>query len=79
LEKPEFSFSLSGNSITLSSSADAKYVNISFINNDALFSDNYFDLKKGETKTITYSNIKNAREILNKLRIKSLYDILNDQ
>jgi beta-mannosidase len=77
LVKPEFSFNLSGNSITLSSSTNAKYVTLAFISNDALFSDNYFDLKKGETKTITFSNIKNAREILNKLRIKSLYDILN--
>lgn len=79
LVKPEFSFNLSGNSITLSSSADTKYVALAFINNDTLFSDNYFDLKKGETKTITFSNITNAREILNKLKIKSLYDILNAQ
>ncbi len=79
LLKPEFSFTLSGHSITITTTNDAKYVTLSFLNNDALFSNNYFDLKKGETKTITFSNITDAKEFLNKLRIKSLYNVLNAQ
>jgi beta-mannosidase len=76
LLNPDFNFNLSGNSITITANADAKYVSLSFIGNDALLSDNYFDLKKGETKKVLFSNITNAREILNKLKIKSLYNVL---
>ena len=76
LEKPVFSFTLDGNTITITTTVEAKYVVLSFLDNDAVFSDNYFSLKKGETKKITFSNIKNSKEILNKLRIKSIYDIL---
>ena len=77
LEKPDFNFELSGDSIKITASADAKFVTLSFIDNDALFSDNYFNLKKGEIKKVAFSNITNAREILNKLKIKSLYDVIN--
>jgi beta-mannosidase len=76
LKRSVISIELTGNQIKMTAGEDAKYVYLSFIDNDVVFSDNYFDLKKGETKTITYSNIKNAREILNKLKIKSLYDVI---
>jgi beta-mannosidase len=79
LKRSVISIELTGNQIKMTAGEDAKYVYLSFNDNDVVFSDNYFDLKKGEIKTITFSNIKNAREILNKLRIKSLYDILNAQ
>ncbi len=79
LKRSVISIKLTGNQIKLTAGEDAKYVYLSFNDHDAVFSDNYFDLKKGETKTIVISNITNTREILNKLKIKSLYDILHAQ
>ena len=77
LVSPNFKINLSGNQISISSDVFAKYISLSFIENDASFSDNYFDLQAGETKTISFTNIGSAKEVLSKLKIKSLYDVTN--
>ena len=77
LVRPNFKINLSGNQISISSDVFAKYISLSFIENDASFSDNYFDLQAGETKTISFTNIGSAKEVLSKLKIKSLYDVTN--
>ena len=77
LVRPNFKINLSGNQISISSDVFAKYISLSFIENDASFSDNYFDLQAGETKTISFTNIGSAKKVLSKLKIKSLYDVTN--
>ena len=77
LVRPNFKVNLSGNQISISSDVFAKYIGLSFIENDAIFSDNYFDLQAGETKIISFTNIGSAKEVLSKLKIKSLYDVTN--
>ncbi|MBL7703498.1 MAG: hypothetical protein JNM14_14700 [Ferruginibacter sp.] len=75
LGKPQFVFLTSGNTISITSNVVVKYLYLS-TNDPALnFSDNYFDMKPGETKVInTTQRIK-----ITDLKIKSLYDILNAQ
>ncbi len=75
LEKPQFTIFTSRNSITITSNVAVKYLHLSTKDAKVIFSDNYFDLKPGETKTITSNNIINLPD----LKIKSLYDILNTQ
>jgi len=77
LEKPTFRIIMSGDSVTITTSADAKYVALSFDNSYAVFSENYFDLKKGEAKKIAFSNNKGARQFPSRWKIKSLYDVVN--
>ena len=55
----------------------ARYVEISFPENNVSFSDNYFDLLPGVSKIITIKNDIDLKDILSKIKIKSLYDILN--
>ena len=55
----------------------AKYVQLSFLENEVIFSDNYFDLLPGVTKTITYKNADDRKDILSKLKVVSLFDILS--
>ena len=55
LEKATVSFTLAGNEITLTTNADAKYIQLSKDGNTAGFSDNYFDLKKGKIRKVLLS------------------------
>jgi beta-mannosidase len=79
LEKPIISMVLTGNELKLTADKDAKYIQLSKGGNTALFSDNYFDLKKGKEKIIKLkSYVVNSGYIAN-LKIKTLYDIINAQ
>jgi len=75
LEKPDFAIMLARNKIMIRANTYAKYVQLSFQENDAVFSDNYFDLLPGVTKTITYKNADDRKKILSKLKVRSLFDI----
>ncbi|MEP7255515.1 MAG: glycoside hydrolase family 2 protein [Ferruginibacter sp.] len=81
LMKPDFKISVSGNTISIRSNVDAKYIYLSpglMVNS---FSDNYFDLKAGKTKqlTVTKTQLSRVISLLAGVNIKSLYDILNAQ
>ncbi|MBK8519975.1 MAG: glycoside hydrolase family 2 protein [Chitinophagaceae bacterium] len=75
LQKPEFAIFTSPNSVSITSSVAVKYVYLAIKDKDLSFSDNYFDLKPGETKIIKTNKTINLPD----LKIKSLYDILNAQ
>ncbi|MEP7164179.1 MAG: glycoside hydrolase family 2 protein [Ferruginibacter sp.] len=77
LEKPDFAIMQSGNSIVIRTNTPAKYVALSFEENDAVFSENYFDLLPGITKTITFQLVKKENGILPKLKVISLYDVFS--
>jgi len=68
--------SITRNSFTIRTDADAKYICISMGDVDGYLSDNYFDLKANEERTITYNGSKDLRSIRNKIKILSLADIL---
>lgn len=72
LKKPQFVIFTSAKSVSITSNTAVKYLYLSTKDEEVRFSDNYFDLKQGETKTI--STNKNIN--LTDLKIKSLYDIL---
>ncbi len=79
LLKPVFNVTNVENTLTISSATDAKYVYLNYAGNELFPSDNYFDLKAGVSKIITFKNIHSAKIILSKLKIISLYDILSWQ
>ena len=66
-----------GNKITLKSNADAKYVELSVNGNTSLFSDNYFDLKKGEERTVSLIKKPNAEATGHEIRVKNLFNVLS--
>lgn len=80
LQNPELDMraELSGNtlSVTLSCSAYAVGVELSVDGTDAVFSDNFFDMRAGETVTVTAAlpedRPQNAAELL---RVRSLHDV----
>ena len=76
LKKPTFKIGVNGDSFTISSDVLAKYVNFPLINDDDLLSDNYFDLHPGEKKTVKLKYTVAERELLLKLKVKSLYDVI---
>lgn len=76
LEKPDFAILISGNSISVRANTNAKYVMLSSADDTVTFSDNYFDLKVGETKVVTCNK---SVAPLSSLKIRSLYNILNAQ
>ncbi len=75
LLKPEFNISVYRSTVYLISNFDAKYVYLSSQKSDLKFSDNYFDLKAGEIKTINVDNVKELS--VTDFKIKSLYDIIS--
>lgn len=75
LKKPQFAIFTSANTVSITSNVAVKYLYLSTKDEGLHFSDNYFDLKPGETKTITTNRIINLPD----LKIKSLYNILNAQ
>jgi beta-mannosidase len=77
LIKPDFVVMQQGNRIKISATTYARYVEISFPENNVSFSDNYFDLLPGASKMITIK--KDSKFSINDLKIKSLFDILNAQ
>ena len=77
LKKPDFVIMLAGNKIKIRANTFAKYVQLYFEEADVVFSDNYFDLSPGVTKTITYKNAESRKKILSKLKLRSLFDMLS--
>ena len=77
LLKPDFVIMQQGNRIMIRATTYARYVEISFPENNISFSDNYFDLLPDVSKIITLKNDIDLKDILSKIKIKSLYDILN--
>jgi beta-mannosidase len=72
LENPVIQFKIKGNKIVLKANKEAKYVWIDCKGYTGKFSDNYFDMKAGEEKTI---NIESPIAKTN-ITITSLYDVL---
>ena len=79
LKKSVVSVELIGNNIKLTASENAKYVQLAWNDNTSIFSDNYFDLKKGEIKIITLKKDVVKKSYISNLKIKTLSDILNSQ
>ena len=65
------------NGILLSASSDAfaKNVEISFEKYDIILSDNYFDLTDSKPYEITANTSLTAKELLNNIKVLSVYDI----
>lgn len=76
LQKPIFTIEIKGNKINITSTEFAKYVYLYFEEKEILLSDNYFDLEKGETKTIIFKEVISEKEMREKLKVKSLYEVL---
>jgi beta-mannosidase len=80
LVKARISWSLlNRNTMALTTDADAKYIELSISGNTSLFSDNYFDLKKGETRVVKLNNENPPPGYEKNIKIKTLYDVLNVQ
>ena len=77
LERAVVSVTLTGNALTLTTNANAKYIELSKDGNTAVFSENYFDLKKGESKIITLNKNVVTKGFITNLKIKTLYDVIN--
>jgi beta-mannosidase len=77
LKKPDFNIKFRDGNITITSDTDAKYIYLNSSDDGAIFSDNYFDLTAGESKTIAFKNINGGKVILSKLLIKSLHVIIS--
>jgi beta-mannosidase len=73
LTDPAISVKVNGNSLTLKSSAFAKYVFIDLKGYKGKLSDNYFDLQPNQEKTITFDK-KTVNPVI---KVKSLWDVLN--
>lgn len=75
LLKPDFVIMQQGNRIMIRATTYARYVEISFPENNISFSDNYFDLLPGVSKIITIKN--DSKFSISDLKIKSLYDVIS--
>ncbi len=76
LEKSTIKYKIKGNELILTSTIDAHYVELSILGNTALFSENYFTLYKNKSKHIHIEPLSKEKSSLNKLKIKSLADVL---
>ena len=76
LSDPKISYKVSGNKITLKSSAFAKYVFVDLKGYTGKLSDNYFDLEPGIEKTITFSKDDLKTKVV-EVKIKTLWDVIN--
>ncbi len=74
LGKALVTFTRKGNKLIITTNADAKYIQLSGDDSTSVFSDNYFDLIKGETKSIMLT-----KDNITIIKIKTLYDVLNAQ
>ena len=80
LQKPSFTFEPMGEgSFTITSNVDAKYVYLFQENVRLDVNENYFDLKAGETKRLQLLDRYFSMQGVSKIKIKSLYNILNAQ
>ncbi|HMK05541.1 MAG TPA: glycoside hydrolase family 2 protein [Ferruginibacter sp.] len=77
LQKPEFTFKPMGeSSFTITSNVDARYVYLSH-ENGLKVSENYFDLKAGESKRLSLLNRYFSPLMVPQIKIRSLYDVIN--
>lgn len=76
LTNPNITYKVEGNKITLKATSFAKYVFVDIKRYAGKLSDNYFDLKAGETKTVTLSGsaFKKKRPFI---QITSLWSVVN--
>lgn len=72
LQKPEYTVSVSGNSVTIRCTTNAKYVFLYAEDSDIMFSTNYFDLYAGIAETISANKTIDPK----KIKVMSLYDVL---
>ena len=72
LENPQITFKVEGNKIIITANKEAKYVWIEIKDYSGRLSDNYFDLKAGEQKTISIESTITKPNVT----ITSLYDVL---
>ena len=79
LKRSVVSIELIGNTIKLTASEDAKYIQLAWHGNSSVFSDNYFDLKKGAVKIITLKKNVVKKGYITNLKIKTLFDTLYGQ
>ncbi len=71
LSKSNISLTLKQNTLTISADSIARFVYLEMPG--ITFSDNYFDLLPGQTKTITVNNYVDVK----KIKLTTLYDVLN--
>jgi beta-mannosidase len=80
LQKPQFSFKPMGEGFfTITSNVDAYYVYLSMDGSGLKLSENYFNLKAGQSKQLALSNRYFNIQMVPKIKIISLYDLLNAQ
>ena len=80
LLKPTFTILAEGdNSFSIQSNVDAKYVYINVGKGSENISDNYFDLKVGEKKKLSFSDIYFSLSLKKIMKITSLFDVLNKE
>ncbi len=78
LKKPTFTILPEGdNMFSIKSDVDAKYVYINDGNESENISDNYFDLKAGEKKILSFSDCYFSVKSSNYFKIFSLFDVQN--
>ena len=78
--QPKFSIKIIGkNNISVTASCDAQYVYISSASSTLKLSDNFFNIKKGESKIITVENMTITSAWLKKLSVYSLNAFLLDK
>ena len=73
LQKPHYTVSVSGNTLTVSSGASARYVYLYTDDAEVTFSNNYFTLYAGFKETIELNKTVDAKSV----KVISLYDVLN--
>ena len=72
-QQPKFTIKINGeHSFSITSSCDAKYVYISSNVGTWNLSDNYFDIKKGETKIIGVENAYVSENMIKQMKVYSL-------
>ncbi len=72
LANPQITYQIKGNTITLKSSAFAKYVYVNLKGYTGKFSDNYFDLEPGKEKVITFDKGMTKPIVV----VKSLWEVV---
>lgn len=78
LEKPIFLFEPVGNNVyALTTNTFSKYVHVYTDNGELKLNTDYFDLKPNQLLFLTIDGKNISNKDLGKLKIKSLYDVLN--
>lgn len=78
LKKANISFRMRGNKLLVTADEEVKYAELSLDGNTSVFSENYFDLKKGETKIVFITISLEGRKGSPDIKVRSLYDVLHN-